>query len=848
MRNISTLFLLLVFLFSANIMSIETPEKFFGFKIGADRKLAHYSKIKDYFIKTGETSPKVKTVVMGKTTENRDMVMAIISSEENIASLDKYRAITRKLSLGEAGKEEVEQLAAQGKAVVMITCNLHSTEIGSSQMAVEILHKMAVDNSDLVKKILDKVIFLLVPSANPDGQAMVVEWYRKYLGTKYEGSSMPWLYHRYCGHDNNRDWYKINLKETWHITREMYHNWFPQIHVDEHQMGSSGDRFFVPPYADPPTPEVHPLVWRSINLIGSRISLDLEKRDYRGVAARGYFQGWWIGAMDDTAWFHNIPGILFEAASVNIATPVFVESEEVRSGESRYNDKRMFSPSPWKGGWWKLRDIIDYDIHATLAVLKHAADNSEEYLMNSWKMAEDSIRAGKEEKPFAYIIPANQKDSVTADRYIKTLLKSNIKIHKLKSPLKTGNYYFEKGSYIVPLAQAYRAFVKSIMGIQHYPDMRKRAGDSPTRPYDGAGWTLHYGMGVKAVKIDDPFNADMVEVKFGDMLPVKLQNKSGRYLIFKPEHNSSFMAAMYLLGKGVTVWRNYDVPELQKGAFIVERAEAWTFLEKLNRNRSVIADYRDEIDTEKLKKLKNFRVGLFQAWGRNMKTGWTRYVFDEFKVNYKIVRPADILKKGFAKEFDVLVFVNDSKKTISSGKPSSSYSRYYTPLPPEYKNGIGKKGLEVLKRFLKSGKTLVFSGRSWEYASESFKLRVNNPLKKSGKFSCPGSYLKVKIKESELTWGMDEEAAVYFSRAPVFSTSVPAAGEMRHTPVVMGMRDFLMSGYLEGEEELRRRALVVDYRKKRGRIVLLGPDFLHRAQTEGTYRIVFNSLFTAAVK
>ena len=843
------LFTFITFLLSTVLVSLETPEEFLGFKPGTDRQLAHYNQIKAYFIKVGEASPRVKTFLIGKTTLNNDMVMAAISSPANMKNLDKYKEITRKLSLAEVDEKEARALSAEGKPVVFITCNLHSTEIASSQMALELLYRLAVDNSAETMKILDNVIFVFVPSANPDGQAMVVDWYYKYKGTEFEGSNLPYLYHWYAGHDNNRDWYKFNLKETWLISEQMYFRWFPQVMVDEHQMGSSGDRFFIPPFADPPSPGIHPLLWRAVNFFGSRIAYDLEARDYAGVASQGFFMGWWIGALDDSAWFHNIPGILFEAASVRVASPVYVEPEEVRSPVSSLNEERMFSPHPWEGGWWRLDDIVNYDLHATLSVLDTAATYPQELLFNSYKMAADNIKKGKTETPFAYVVPKNQWDPMTAEKFVKSLLKSNIKIYRLTQPLHTqaGNHYFAAGSYVIPLAQPYRSFAKNILERQRYPDLRKNAGDKPVMPYDGAGWTLHLGMGVDAKEIEKPFNAEMVPVGLGDVYKGGLSGDLHDFIILDAAYNNSFPAASLLLKKGVDVWRNYDDPLISKGAFIVKKADALSTLQEIDKTMPLVISSKENLPVEKFKKLKPFKIALYQNWGGNMTEGWTRYVFDEFKFDYDTVHPKDVLKKNFLKKYDVLVFAGDTKTQIESGKPPKKWERWFTPLPPEYSGGIGDEGKKVLKAFLKAGKTIVFMSNSCKYAIETFKLPITDILDKGSKIACPGSYLEVEVKESELTFGMQSKAALYYNEEPVFSTILPRnSSQKRRTPVTFGRRDLLLSGYLTGEEYLVRKALVVDFSMDNGRMILVGPDIIFRAQSEGTYKIMFNSLFTAA--
>jgi len=838
-----TFFVLLTFL----LPGIQSPDQFLGFKLGEDKNLAHYDQIKGYFVLIGQESVRVNTVLFGKTTQNNDMVMAVISAPENLKKLDYYKKVSQKLSLAEVESSEAKKLSQQGKVVVFITCNLHATEIGSSQMAMELIYKLATENGPVVNKILDNVIFVLIPSVNPDGQIMVVNWYNKNLGTRFEGGNLPYIYHWYAGHDNNRDWYKINLKETWNVTKQLYYNWFPQILVDEHQMGGSGDRFFIPPFQDPPTPGVHPLVWRTINVVGSGIALDLEMLNYKGVASRGYFTGWWIGALDDSAWFHNIAGILFEAASVRIATPIYIEPEEVRSGESRNNEERIFSPSPWSGGWWKLRDIINYELYATLSVLKTAAQNREEFLWNSFKMASDNIHKGKNETPFAYIIPASQWDPLTAEKLVKTLLKSNIKIFKLKNKTQIGALFFKAGSFVVPLAQPYRSFVKNIFERQHYPDLRKDPGESPVLPYDVAGWTLHLGMGVQVKQIEKSFHADMDPVGLEDVYTNSFPSNINDYILLNSRFNSSYMAASVLLKKGFRVWRNDHWAHYPKGSFLAKKSESLVILRKLNKIHPVFFESPPNIPLEQFVPLKHFKVALYQNWGHNMVEGWTRFVFDEFKIDYETVHNRDILKKNFVNKFDVLVFVGVSKRGIDEGLPPKKWERWFPPLPPAYSGGLGKKGIGILRQFVQTGKTLVFMGDSCDYAIEKFKMSVINIKEKNKKIVCPGSYVQAFVKESELTLGFPKKIAVFYEEDPVFNTYLPkTTDESRRTPVIFGQRDLLLSGWLEGESFLKRKSLVIDYKKGNGRIILIGPDVIHRAQAEGTYKIMFNALFTAS--
>jgi len=837
----------ILFTLAALAWPLQTPDQFLGFKLGSDRNLAHYNQIKAYFELLSRESPRLKTFTLGKTTRGNDLFMAVISHEANLQELEKYTNITRQLAQGEMEPAAAEQLAASGKAIVFVTCNLHATEIASSQMAMELAYRLAAGATADIQDILQNVILVLFPSVNPDGQIMEVEWYNKTKGTEYEGTGAPYLYHWYAGHDNNRDWFKISLKETELIVREIYHKWLPQVVVDEHQMGSSNDRLFVPPYQDPPTPGVHPLVWRSINLIGSRIGYDLEKLDLKGVASRGYFTGWWIGALDDSAWFHNIPGILFEGASVGLATPVYIEPEEVESAESFKNDERVFSPNPWKGGWWRLSDLVTYDLQATLSVLNTAARQRKELLLDTFQIARENIAWGESEAPYAFIVPRQQHDPAVAERFIRILLKSNIRVFQLTHPLRVGDTMFDKRSYVVPLAQPYRSFVKNIFEKQHYPDIRKNLKAEPELPYDMAAWTLPIGMGIKSYAVNEPLKALMepvnAEQSFNNPFPEELEE----YIVLDSCANHSYRAAFELLGKGKTVYRNFGCPDFSSGSFMVKKSEALEILKSIHAEAPLTLTSRKELPLHQFRRLRPFKVGLYQNWGHNMIEGWLRYVFDEYKIPYETVHPKDVAKKGFGSKFDIMLFAGASESEIESGKPPKKLEKWATPAPLEYSGGIGEKGEKLLKEMVKSGKTLVFMEESCNYAINKFKMPLTNIMDENSKVICPGSYLRAEVKNSDLTSGLDSSAAVFFRDTPTFETSLPnAADESRSTPLVFGERDLLLSGWLEGEEQLVRKSLLVDYRKGQGRIILIGPDVIHRTHGEGTYKIMFNSLLSAA--
>ncbi|MHB8054633.1 MAG: M14 family metallopeptidase, partial [Candidatus Aminicenantales bacterium] len=410
------------------VLSAQTsPEAFLGFKVGADRKLADYEQIQAYFKKLAAESPKIRIETIGMTTLKRPMIMAVITAEENMARLDEYRAISKKLKDPRTlAAGEAEKLAKEGKIIVLITCSIHASEIAASQMSMELAYKLVTGDTPFdAAAVLRDVIFLLVPTSNPDGNQMEVDWYKKNLGTKFEGGEMPWLYHYYAGHDDNRDWFMANLSETRAVNKVLYHDWFPQIHLDEHQMGSDEARLFIPPFMNPPVPNVQPLVWRGVNLIGSNMAFDLQKNGFKGVVHGRSFTGWYIGACDDTSWLHNIFGLLSEMASVGLATPVNIEPTEIPTS---YTQKRIEFPDPWPGGWWRLRNIVDYELTLSLSLLRTASLYREEFLLNTWRMNKNSIETVEKNQPYAFVIPAFQHDYPTMLKMLDVLQLGGVEI------------------------------------------------------------------------------------------------------------------------------------------------------------------------------------------------------------------------------------------------------------------------------------------------------------------------------------------------------------------------------------------------------------------------------------
>lgn len=855
-RSLSVIIILFVLILP--VLAQTPPEKFLGHRVGEDRQLADYNQIKAYFELLARESPKIRVVSIGKTTLGKDMIMAIITDEENMKYLDRYRDIARRLKDARGlSEEKARQLAREGKTILLITCSLHSTEIAASQMSMELAYDLITGKGFFdVNRALKEVILLLVPTINPDGHQMVVDWYRKYVGTRYEGSNMPWLYHPYAGHDNNRDFFMFNLAETRAVTRVLYHDWFPQIHIDEHQMGSNGARLFVPPFMDPPLPNVQPLLWRSVNLCGVNMAYDLQKHGYKGVVHGRSYTGWWIGACDDTSWLHNVVGLLSEAASVRIASPIYIEPTEI---PKEYYEKRMDFIDPWPGGWWRLRDIVDYELVLSKSLLKTAWLHREDFLFNSYLMSRQSIEVREKDQPYAFVIPKDQPDYLTTLKMIEILQFGGVEVHQATKDFIAEGKYYPAGSFVILLAQPYKAYAWALLEKQKYPDIRRYPGGPPVPPYDNAAWTLPLQMGVRCDQIDKEFEVPLIRVEKVEYPKVSIPDSA--YLALDPRLNASFAVAFGLLKNKAQVWRTRAEVRtadgiLPAGTFLVKNSpEARKALENLLTRWPVPLKELADVSGVNKVAIKYPRIAIYQSWRGNMDEGWTRYLLDDMGIDYTVLHNKDFRgtkdkKVNLKSSYDVLIFASENVDIIKSGRPGqeSEFARMFrmTPVPPEYEGGIEKEGVEAVKAFVEEGGMLITLNQASELAIRELGAPARNAL--SGldrtKFFCPTSILRIKVDNtSPLGYGLDEEVAAVFSQSLAFDTWMPPVGWDRKVVAYYPENNILMSGWLLGGDYLARKAAVVDVKFKKGRIALIGIRAQHRAQSHGTYKFLLNALF-----
>lgn len=862
------LFCLLVFCsFNLNLMAqdVPKPSDVFGFRPGADYKLADYDQMLDYYNKLDAASDRVKKIKIGESVDGRPMILLLISSEENMQRLEKYRSISEKLSRARIDDEEAKQLAEEGKAVVWIDGGMHATELAHGQMTSELAYRITTEETPEMQNIRENVITLLMPVMNPDGLEIVSSWYKQNLGTPFETTGPPWLYQRYVGHDNNRDWFMNNMPETYNVNEVLYSEWYPQIVYNHHQTAPSWARIFLPPFSDPVNPNIHPGVTTGVNQVGSAMAQRFSLKNMPGAVSDNSYTMFWDGGGRTTPYYHNMIGILTETAHAT-PTPRFYDPDSMPDKIGRgipTDGTDIFYPDPWKGGESHFRDAVEYMLTGSMAVLDLAAERKSQFLYNIYKMGRDAIDAGDSGDPYAYVIPSEQWDEGEAVELVNTLKQGGVEIHRAERSFKAGDKEYPSGSYVIKAAQAYRPFVMDMLEPQNYPTLLEYPGGPPDPPYDLAGWTLPMQMGVEVDRIDKSFDFKGDQItELVDPQPGKVTGDAGFGYVLSHKPNASAKAANQLMADGHKVyWTKSEFSSggsnYPAGSIIVEGGSGLSdAVEKAADEHGLDFQGISEKPAADLYQIQQPKVGLYKSWAANIDEGWTRWVLENYHFKVDTLHDGDLLQRDLS-QYNSIIIPDQRPKRILNGHQAGT-------MPEKYTGGMGLEGALALKKFVQDGGTLLAFDSASDFVINQFGLPVENVTDglSNTQFFIPGSLIRATVStDYPLAYGMQPEVATSFSHSRAFKTiKIDREGEGGKedikkapappidSPVHYAKDDLLMSGWALGEKKyLGAKSAMMNVQYGRGNVVLYGfrPQF--RGQPHGTYKLIFNPLFISTM-
>jgi hypothetical protein len=831
---------------------IPTPEVVLGYRMGEPRKLPDWHEIVGYFEQLAAASDRVEVERLGDSTDGLPYIAVTVSSPDNLARRDELRGILARLhDPRDLAAADGAELIERGLPTAFLLCTQHSNEIGAALMTLELASDLARGADPDSREILDNVVTVMIPTHNPDGHQMIVEWYRRWLGTDYEGQPMPWLYHRYVGHDNNRDWFMLTQKES-RLYAALYNREHPQLVFDMHQMYRDGARFMVPPFIDPLDPNQDPVIQQGFADLGTAIATRLTAAGKPGVATHIIFDNYSPSLAYGN--YHGSVDLLSEAASCNLATPVTIEEDKLSTERGFDPRQRTWNhPLPWKGGEWTLRDIVEYDKLAALAFLEHAARNRRQWLANYAGIMRRVVErkdpaSDKENDPYAFLVRADdqQDDPGTTYELLETLAVGEVEVEVARDEFIADGVRYPGGTRVVRLGQPAGKFAKTLLEIQQYPDLRRWPDGPPSPPYDIAGHTLPLQMGVSWVQVDKPFEFELA--------PATMARPQGRVIgegrwgwAIAPRLNYSVLAMNRLLGSGSEAYRAFQpIRELNlpEGTIILEQQEGLPErLADLAAETGVDVIGIDEVYGVAAFRQYLPRVGLYQSWRPTIDEGWTRWIFEEYALPYTTLHDADIRQGGLRERFDTIVLPEQKPEDMLKGNPEKN--KYKEPYPPEYVGGLGQLGVQALREFVEQGGTLVALDSAADFAIRQLYLPVKNAVEglSEEEFYCPGSLLRILVDPtSELGWGLRRNEVALFMKSPAFDIPEEQRGPRVAVAATYPLHEPNLSGWILGADKLAGKAALVEVRLGRGRVVLIGFRAQFRAQARGTYKVLFNAV------
>ncbi len=798
---------------------VTAPSEHLGRPLGADFHLADWGEVSSYFTRLDAESPNAVTKKIGTTTEGRDFLITIISSPTNLNRLDEIKAHAKTLADPRSKSDaEIDAAIDRGRLILFISTAMHSNECAGAQFGMEFAHTLATSNDEPWKSAREKMVTVLYVT-NPDGVDHVTNWYRQTVGTPHEASDLLRLYQFYSGHDNNRDWFMLTQKETRLVSQMLYTEWFPQIYWDVHQQGSNTERLFVPPYRDPLNPNLDPNIITGIDALGSRALLDLTREGFTGVSSGVSYDMWWNGGNRNVPVRHNIIGILTEAASADLATPIFLPITRLRSptGAAEYIASNRF-PMPWPGGWWRLRDIIDYEMAFGRSLLGSLTREPSFWMRNAADAARRTIAAPAEGAPRSWIIPSDNRDPDAVNRFVDVLLATGVEMHVSDEPIEADGRTYPAGSIVIQREQPYGTHVKDLMEVQRYPE-----GDPP---YDVAGWTLPYLLGVRRVEVMQAIEAPLRQVSSVGEATAKFagdgRSALGDAAPLSTWHSATWTELARSLGAGGK-WRFHTSGALG-GLF--ERDDVAP-----KDSETIVVDGLP-------------RIGLYSPWSGSMDEGWMRWVLDTWEIPYATVRN-EMIRAGNLHDFlDVLIIADLGSRTLDDGRTPGT-------VPEEYTRGLAPEGAVAVEEFVRGGGTLITFAGSSQWAIDLMKLPVVDVTRgaEARNFSCPGSVLRAIAEPHDLTAGLPDSIALFFSRSAAYR--IMSEKEQRDAGAVTIPRTHvllryaptrvLLSGWIREPQTIENQAAWVRVEHGAGRVHLFAFRPQYRGWSQGTFPLVFRA-------